>query len=195
MTSRIAIVVLALAGAASAGCTKSISMPMRSAAAPSMAPPPGMARVLVLRPSRTYGWVLSDHVSDGDRAFLGDAVNNSVFASDLPPGDHQLCVGVGMSAGPLLKATLAAGKTYVVRVDLSMGGPSLKPIAPHTDDMKQALDDVQHVRGSELVGPTADGALSADNLKFLFGKCLDATRDASPEDKAKLVLKETDALD
>jgi hypothetical protein len=186
---------LAAAAALNVGCfSKSIQTPMQPVASPGTTAPPGFARVLIVRPGRHYGLFISHHVTDGARAYLGDAINNSVFAADLAPGPHELCVGWGSGAGPLLKASLAAGKTYVVRVDIGSGHASLTPMRPNTDDMKEILSDMPNVRGSQLIGPNAEDALTASDVTDTYNRCVAATKDAAPEDNAKLLLREDDSL-
>ncbi len=177
------------------GCfTKSISSPMRPTPAPATAAPADKARVLVFRPGRAMGKLITHHVVDGDKAFIGDAFNDTVFATDVAPGEHQFCVGNLNVAGPLVTAKLAAGKTYLLRVDIGAARPYLTPMKAGSSDMKEAVGGLAETRGAELIGPSAEDALNADDVKALYALCNAALAQSTPEEKASFVLAEADAL-
>ena len=180
---------------ATTGCfSKSISSPMRESAAPSTSAPSDKARVLVVRPGRMKGKMITHHVVDGAGAFLGDTFNDTVFVADVAPGRHDFCVANFGDGGPSVQANLAAGKTYVLRVDIAMGYPYLTPMKPGDGELKELMGDLPGIRGAEFLGSTAEDAPNQEEVRTLFGRCSARNADTSPEDKAKLVLKETDAI-
>jgi hypothetical protein len=108
ITSRIAFV---LTVGIAASCAASPRV--RAARPSSLAPPPGAARVVFVRPSRAAPKIAYTLFDERGR-YLGDSMARSHFSVDLPPGHH-----VFLNSGnhtDALAADLAAGRTYFVEV-------------------------------------------------------------------------------
>ena len=190
--NRAALVVIAVV-ATLTGCsrTKKIESPMKPLAAGlSMAAPADKARVVIARPFRGAAFRMTYHVIDNDNRYVGDTFNDSAFAIDLEPGVHKLCAG----KGPSVNATLAAGKTYLVRIDLTFTSVRAVPVKPGTDDFKELMASMGEIRGAELITPFTEDALKPDEVKEQATDCADSDKDMSSEDRAAQSLAAADSI-
>lgn len=123
-----------------AGCTSipPIVAPMRQVPRLELGAPDDKARVVFVRPSAAFGSDNLVQIDDGTSETLAFLANAAAVAVDLAPGSHELCASfhadstfvpgvvagfnttsaAGQFSGVLMLATLEAGKTYVVGVDL-----------------------------------------------------------------------------
>jgi hypothetical protein len=101
-------------------------------------PPADKAMVVFLRPSG-LGFAINFSILDQQGRWIGEAVAKSQFAVELPPGEYMFVGWAENTAA--LKATLAPGRVYYVKVDPSMGFGSarvtLEAITPRHADWRE----------------------------------------------------------
>ena len=112
---------------------------------PTTAPPPNMARIYFMKPGgsmqKAYTMILENE------KVVGYLQNRTVFYLDVPAGEHFFMSVSSITEG--LKASLAGGKTYYVRLYSSPGAKSLllggsedvhmEPLVPGTEGWDQRL--------------------------------------------------------
>lgn len=112
-----------------------------------VAPEPGKALVVFLRPS-SFGGAIQASVFDG-KDYIGTVSANTQVPYQASPGEHMFAV-IGESAD-FMKATLDAGKTYYAIVQARMGfwkaRFSLRPQNGQISDaeMSDALESTRQV--------------------------------------------------
>jgi hypothetical protein len=101
------------------GCSARLSQYMQAFDEPEvMVPPPGLARVVFLRPSSGAFQRIVTLVNEHGH-YLGDSSAGTRFSVFPPPGDHYF---IAMTDGAeTLKATLAPGRTYYVELRPKLG--------------------------------------------------------------------------
>jgi hypothetical protein len=100
------------------GCAGSSKYMREATGAAPFAAPADKAGVIFVRPSgMAFGMKFA--ILDQKGNWLGDAVAKSHFGVTLPPGEYMFVAWAENTAA--LKATVAAGKKYYVKVDPEMG--------------------------------------------------------------------------
>jgi hypothetical protein len=108
----------ALVAFGAVGCAGSSDHMLEVVATKPISAPADKAKVVFLRPSG-LGFAINFSILDQEGKWLGDAVAESHFAVELPPGEYMFVGWAENTAA--LKATLAPGRVYYVKVDPSMG--------------------------------------------------------------------------
>lgn len=172
---------LALIALTMTGCASSDYM--RAASGPVTAPAAGSATVVFLRPSG-MATAIRTSILDNRGTFLGDTLSSSYFAVNLPPGEHVFLAWAENTAA--LRATLAPGKTYYVKVSPRMGALSarmqLLAIKPGSEDWAKVKE---WMAGKKHLEPDA-----AKGQAFLDGRKEDVAKRVA---RANEILKEYDA--
>lgn len=106
-------------GLLSVGCTKAY-LPVTTPR-PTTAPPPDQARIYFMKPGGSMQAALT-YILEDDKV-IGYLENRKVFYVDVPAGEHFFMSVTSNTDG--LKASLAGGKTYYVRVFSAPGAKSL----------------------------------------------------------------------
>jgi hypothetical protein len=106
----------------------------RAAVSPAqLAPKPGMAMVVFVRPGLTANPFGAIVIADEHGRFLGESRARTHFTVEVPPGEHYF---VGLRSNTVVvHATLAANAVYYIQVDsFPYGGPGegvrLRPLRP-----------------------------------------------------------------
>lgn len=162
-----------------AGCASSDYM--RTASGPVAAPAADSATVVFLRPSG-MGTAIRTTILDNNGTFLGDTLSSSYFAVKVPPGDHVFLAWAENTAA--LKATLAAGRTYYVKVSPRMGALSARM---QLLAIKRGGEDWPKVK--EWMGKKHLEADAARGQAFLDGRKDDVAKRIA---RANEILKEYD---
>src|SRR5688572_2321883 len=120
------------------GCAGSSSlMADAPTPAPSLNPAPGSAVVVFLRPSGV-GFAVNFTIVDQAGQWLGEAVAESHFAVQLPPGTYQFVAHAEDT--DVVQATVAPDRIYYVLVTPQMGAFSaavhLDPVKPNEAEWK-----------------------------------------------------------
>lgn len=131
--SRLLLAAAAISLAPLLGCASSDHM--RTASGAPAPPAADTATVVFLRPSGMASGITTT-ILDGNGRFLGDSLPSSHFSVKVPPGEHLFLAWAENTAA--LRATLAAGKTYYVKVSPRMGALSarmqLLALTPRNED-------------------------------------------------------------
>ena len=141
------------------GCSvRSDLMTPTGVGAAALAPDPGKALVVFLRPTLT-GYAIQAAVYDGER-FIGIVSRHTAVPYQAEPGAHRFMVV--SEAADFLDAELAAGRTYFVDVAPRMGAWrarfSLLPLSAERD----ARDVATWLAESTVVAPNADAQAWAE---------------------------------
>jgi hypothetical protein len=181
-SARIVSAPVLLALLATLGCASSDYM--RTASGPVGAPAADTATVVFLRPSGG-ATAIRTTILDIEGRFIGDTLSSSYFAANVPPGEHVFFAWAENTSA--LRATLAPGKTYYVKVSPRMGVLSarmqLLAIKPGSEDW------------AKLKGWMGKKHLEPDTAKgqaFLDGRKDDVAKRIV---RANAILKEYDAKD
>jgi hypothetical protein len=137
-----------------------------SSATPIVAPA-DKATVVFLRPSG-LGFLINFSILDQKGTWLGDAVAKTHFVVQLPPGEYMFVGWAENTAA--LKATVAAGRVYYVKVDPSMGLGSARIAL-------EALSP-RHAEWAEVQGwlqETTRGEPLSEGVSYMEGRKDDAT--------------------
>lgn len=100
------------------GCGGSSKFMAKVPTTASISAPADKASVVFVRPSG-LGFLVKMSILDQQARWLGDAVAKAHFAVELPPGEYMFVGWAENTAA--LKATLAPGKVYYVKVEPKMG--------------------------------------------------------------------------
>jgi hypothetical protein len=138
------------------GCTGSSKYMREVVGAPPIAAPADKAAVVFVRPSG-MAFAMKFAILDQQGKWLGDAVAKSQFGVLLPPGEYMFVAWAENTAA--LKATVAPGKRYFVRVDPAMGlgsaRVSLEALTKRHPDWKEVDGWMRELQRLE---PLPDGA-------------------------------------
>jgi len=131
------------------------------ASAAPIAPSAGVASVVFARPS-SFGWAVNFTIVDHNGRFIGDAVANSHFAVQVPPGEYFF-IADGENT-EVVHATLAPGKVYYVEVAARMGiltaRVSIEPLRRDTDAWRAIVGSLAATR--RLVPLSSTGQAEID---------------------------------
>jgi hypothetical protein len=216
---RVLSILPVFASGLTAGCASvpPIVAPMRETTTPSLEAPPDRARVLLVRPSVTYGsdvLVQVDHADPAKAAEVATLVllaNKSVAVVDVPPGLHHFCAstllsstfvpGVGVApgvfsaggqyAGLLTEATLEAGKTYLLKVDivshlLTPGTADLLAVPARSREWADLVESFPELRAVERAEPLPPP------IPTVLATCMLEREQATPEERAERTLRTED---
>lgn len=137
------------------GCTAS-SDHMHPVGPPQLAAKADAVTVVFVRPSGYAAGIVTTILDDKGR-FLGDAMAETYFVTEVPAGEHTFIAWAENTAA--LKAQLAPGKVYYVEVSPKMGALSarihllaLTPRSENWGELKGWLAASQAMRVNEQAG-------------------------------------------
>ncbi|MFT3837388.1 MAG: hypothetical protein QM723_10375 [Myxococcaceae bacterium] len=168
---------------------KTIESPMHPTGAPDLTAPGGKARVIVARPHRGTAFRMAYHVI-ADGAYVGDTFDDTAFAIDVAPGSHQICAG----NGPNVTANVEAGKTYLLRVDLTFTNVKATPVKKGTDDFKELMEGIHEIRGTQVTVPFTEDALKPAEVKEMANDCASSDKDLDGAGRQEQTLAANDAI-
>jgi hypothetical protein len=129
-----------------------------------LAPSPNAAQLVFIRASG-FAFGINFLIFDQHGAFLGESVAKSHFAASLAPGEY-LFVAKGENTA-ILRAHVAAGKTYYVRVEAHMGvwraRVSMQAVHPRTEIWDEAKRELADSR--RLLPRVAEGQAMLDGRR------------------------------
>jgi hypothetical protein len=117
-THALRISFLLLAAVVASGCGSAARYMVEQKPPVPLAPAPGKAMVVFVRPSK-WAYAVSANIIDQNGTFLGDIPAKGHFAVSLPPGQHLLVVWAENTDA--LAVDLAPGKVYFVEVYATPG--------------------------------------------------------------------------
>jgi hypothetical protein len=192
-SSMLAVFFVALTGCTA---TSKYMTPVPSPAPP-LAPTPGMAEVVFLRPSGLGSAILFTIVDQNGR-FVGDSTAGAHFVTLLPPGEY-LFIAEGENTA-VMHANLAPGRLYYVEVVPKMGVFSarvglepIKPNGPAWAKVSEMLHDTSRFVPLPREGQAALDA-TASVIQSRVANAKKKWADYSPAERAESSLQPDDGV-